>query len=327
MDKISCNICNSNRYTKLYDIKNNDTKETFNLVKCSNCRLVYINPQPSHEELSKYYFRDEYYSYGEVLKEDQGRLNFIEKIKRVFRRRIFLTYGVNNHSVFQKFKKILFYPFKRRFGGIPAFLKNGKILDIGCGDGLFISQLKSIGWRVCGIEIDQEAVKRAQSHGFEVYRGRFEDFDFKDECYDVVRLWHVLEHFKNPYFNLKKIYGILKPGGQVILGVPNMNSLYSKVFKQNWTGLDVPRHLYHFSPQTIKKILTQSGFSEIKISCNSVGTGLASLVYVMNKKIKNEAFVNLVFNNAVFRVVSIFVDALLDMFRVGGCLEVRAMKE
>jgi 2-polyprenyl-3-methyl-5-hydroxy-6-metoxy-1,4-benzoquinol methylase len=262
-----------------------------------------------------------------VLKEDQGQLNLIDKIKKIFRKQIFLTYGLNNHGIFQELKKFLYFPFKRRFGGIPAFINKGKLLDVGCGDGLFINELKGLGWLVYGLEIDQEAVKRAQGSGLEVRCGRFEDIDFKSQKYDVVRLWHVLEHFKNPNSNLRKILSILKPGGQIILGIPNVNSLYSKMFKQDWWGFDVPRHLYHFSPQTIKKILVECGYSDIKIYYNSVGTGLPSLATVINRKIKNKALVNLVFNNAIIRFISIYLDTLLDILRLGGCLDVRAIKK
>ena len=326
MDKITCNICNSTKYNKLYAIKSSETGATFNLVKCSQCGLVYLNPQPSNEELNKYYREDKYYSYTEVFREDQGQLNLIERVKKMFRKQIFLTYGSNNHDIFQELKKFIFFPFKRRFGGIPMFINKGKLLDVGCGDGLFINELKSLGWFVYGLEIDQGAVKRAQSSGLDVYCGRFEDFDFNSHKYDVVRLWHVLEHFKNPNFNLRKILSILKPDGQIILGIPNVNSLYSRIFKQDWSGLDVPRHLYHFSPQTIKKILVECGYSNIKIYYNSAGTGLASLVTAMNRKIKNKMLVNLVFNNAIVRLISIYLDTLLDVLMLGGCLEVRAIK-
>ncbi len=327
MDKISCNICNSNEYNKLYAIKNSETEVTFDLVMCSQCHLVYINPQPTAEELGRYYVKGEYYSYGEVLKEDQSKLDLFSKIKKFLRKQIFLTYGGHGNSCLRKIKMVLYFPLKRRFGGIPPFKKNAKLLDIGCGDGLFIKQLKDLGWSVSGIEIDREAVKRAQSHNLDVRCGKFEELEVKDETYDVVRLWHVLEHFKHPKQNLKKIANILKLKGQIIIGIPNVNSLYSKIFKQDWSGFDVPRHLYHFSPQTIKKILVECGYSDIKIYYNSVGTGLASLVSIMNIKFKNETLVNLLFNNVFFRFISISLDFLLDIFRLGGCLEVRGIKK
>jgi len=320
-------MCNSDKCDKIYSIKSSKTGEIFDITKCSQCQLVYLNPQPSSEELEKYYLQDEYYSYGEVFKEDQGQLNLIERVKKMFRKQIFLTYGSNNHNIFQELKKFIYFPFKRRFGGIPAFINKGKLFDVGCGDGLFINELKSLGWFVYGLEIDQEVVKRAQGSGLDVYCGRFEDFDFNSQKYDVVRLWHVLEHFKNPNFNLRKILSILKPGGQIILGIPNVNSLYSRIFKQDWSGLDVPRHLYHFSPQTIKKILVECGYSNIKIYCNSAGTGLASLVNVINKKIKNKALVNIIFYNAIMRLITIYFDTLLDIFKIGDCLDIRATKK
>ena len=327
MNNINCNICNSTKYNKLCAIKNSETGVTFDLVKCSQCGLVYINPQPTAEELGQYYVKGEYYSYGEVLKEDQGKLDLFSRIKKSFREQIFLTYGSHGNSCLKKIKMVLYFPLKRRFGGIPAFKKNGKLLDIGCGDGLFIKQLKDVGWNVSGIEIDSEAVKRAQSHNLDVRCGKFEKLDVENEVYDVVRLWHVLEHFNQPKQNLKKIADILKPKGQIILGVPNIDSLYSKIFRENWAGLDMPRHLYHFSPQTIKEMLTECGYTDIKVYYKSVGTGQASVVSIMNIKLKNETLVNLLFNNAISRLISIYLDTLLDILRLGGCLEVRAIKK
>lgn len=328
MKQASCNICKSPEFAPKYEfeIKPNGEYEKFNLVRCRDCNLVYINPQPDENELEKYYQADDYYSYSEVLKEESGELSLIEKIKRCLREKIFSLYGSSKRSIVDYFLLVLLFPFKRRFGGIPQQIPGGRLLDIGCGDGLFLRELKKHGWYTAGIELDARACNRAKRYLEEVYCGKFENIDIKPASFDVIRFWHVVEHTHNPLAVMKKTHDCLKPGGRVIIGLPNINSLASRLFKQRWSGLDIPRHLYHFSPATIRRLLKQAGFEGIKVSYCSVGTGLASLKDILDGKLKNKKLTSLLCDNPLTRGLSIFMDTGLDILRLGDSLEIEARR-
>lgn len=162
------------------------------------------------------------------------------------------------------------------------FKTNGKLLDIGCGDGKELLRQKENGWDTYGVEINDLAANYVRKHyGLNVFTGIVEDAEFDDEFFDVIILNNVLEHMSDPKTTLNEIHRILKNDGTLIISIPNADSFEAKKFKKYWTGWDLPRHLYHFTPKTIKSLLITTGFqiSEIKFD-NNPNIMLSSLKYV-----------------------------------------------
>jgi len=181
------------------------------------------------------------------------------------------------------------------------------------------------------VEWGGEAAKRAQSHGIKVKSGDFLSLSFPDQFFDVVRIWSVLEHVFNPLAMLEKIQGILKPGGYLILQVPNIESLALRIFQERWSGLDLPRHLSHFSPTTLKQALHQTGFQILRLQYSSVGTGFASfhnwLCY--QEKQSGSSMRSWFFSriSPFLRIGWLAFDRLCDWFKQGDCLVVWATKK
>jgi SAM-dependent methyltransferase len=153
-----------------------------------------------------------------------------------------------------------------RAARIEKYSLGGNILDVGCGSGGFLGSLDPERWRRYGVEISPVPGKNAQQRfGITVFVGDLRQANFPDDQFDVITLWHVFEHMPDPIEVLKQIRRILKKDGILLIAVPNFNSLESRLMKDKWYHLDVPRHLFHFTPETIEKTLRIPGFKIIKV--------------------------------------------------------------
>ena len=138
--------------------------------------------------------------------------------------------------------------------------QSGKLLDVGAGTGAFVHTMKLAGWEVTGLEPDETARKNAvNKYGIDLLSPDHL-FQFNAAQFDAVTMWHVLEHVHELHKYLEQFQQILKPGGALIIAVPNYTSYDAKVYKDNWAAYDVPRHLYHFSPKSMEKLGQAKGF-------------------------------------------------------------------
>jgi len=233
MEYVKCALCGSEDSSLILtagDYRLHITNEKFNLVQCRQCGLIYVNPRPAREEMSKFYPK-EYY-------DEQNRISKLA-VK-------FLQY--------------------MKIQNIMSFKKKGRILDVGCGDGSFILHFKKMGWEVYGIDTSEIAYRLATKKlGRNIFNLQLKDCHFPDSYFDVVTLNHVLEHRSDPNGELREIHRILKDGGILLLSTPNINSLQFKISRERWFGLDLPRHLYHYSHKTIISMLKKNGFNVVKV--------------------------------------------------------------
>ena len=136
-----------------------------------------------------------------------------------------------------------------------------RLLDIGCGNGVFISKMQSLGWYVEGTDIDLASIEYARNiFKLNVHYGEIHDLSIRSNSFDIITLNHVIEHIDNPSVLLSECYRILKPGGKLVLLTPNIESLGSKIFKQYWRGLEIPRHFNLFTMDTLIKTCILTGF-------------------------------------------------------------------
>lgn len=219
-----CPLCKSGHFHNYMIIKDHMvSQESFAVSECDNCTLRFTNPRPQSEKLSKYYESDAYISHSG---KSYGLISPVYKMVRRYAigRKIGI---VNKHS-----------PGKKR------------ILDVGCGTGNFLAAAARNGWQATGVEVNKEARKIAgQTVKTEIYSSVFE-IPSKNK-YEVITMWHVLEHVDNLEYALKKIKELLITKGILILALPNSNSYDAKWYKEFWAGYDVPRHLYHFTQDSI----------------------------------------------------------------------------
>lgn len=138
-----------------------------------------------------------------------------------------------------------------------------RLLDFGCGGGDFLRRMHALGWSVTGLDHADAAVERAQSFGLSAHVGSLPYPLWSDECFEAITMWQSLEHTHQPLDVLRDAYRLLTTGGQLVVTVPNFDGFGARWFGPNWYGLDVPRHLTHFTPNTLNIMLSQAGFKSI----------------------------------------------------------------
>jgi len=267
MDCVVCGIPADVLYTGLGDKLHPEVPGSYALKKCSDCGLIYIDPQPTEEELAEHYPAE----YGVYRKSPSppSRLK-MWAIKAV----------AKNYFGYSKrpgvLGRIVSLPLLYKVSHLPRFKANGRLLDVGCGTGTRLVVFRELGWEVEGLEMSKEAAKTASGLGCKVYSGRFEDVNLPSDYYDVVYMNNVFEHFSRPRFCLERIACVLKEGGELVMVVPNSASLGFRMFKENWLGLDVPRHLYTYSSRNLAHLIERYGFRVETILSTNTFTSFAS---------------------------------------------------
>ena len=267
LEMVNCPLCNSSDH-KIF-IKNakelyNNMDEYFNVCKCLKCNHHFTNPRPTKATISYFYPDAAGYYQPSAPQESEGFGH------EVYKKILNSFYGYKLESRANILLAILAFILKRRniaIGHMPAFKDGGKLLDIGCSYGNYLFKMKQLGWDVYGTEINDKAVKYAkESLGLQnVETLFFEGTAFPNDFFDVVNMNMVLEHVYDPNAIIQRVNRVLKRGGQVMISVPDISGFESTFYREYSYGLQVPEHLQHFSPKTIRLLLENNGFKVTKI--------------------------------------------------------------
>jgi len=186
---------------------------------------------------------------------------------------------------------------RRKRAWIEAMKPPGTLLDVGCGTGEFLHEMQSHGWQVTGVETETRVAAFARrKYGLEVASGDLETCEFQPQQFDVITFWHVLEHLFDPLQTLKRVDGILKDDGVVLIAVPNIASMDAEFYKENWVALDAPRHLAHFTPDSMSRLATAANFSIMnmrQMPLDAFYNCLMSEQLVLARRTKSKAFIPL----------------------------------
>jgi SAM-dependent methyltransferase len=207
------------------------TDERFDIDRCGSCGLRITRPMPAADELHKYY----------PPRYRGNRHSFTGKMRVALRRRAVESF------------------FPRAF--------RGRLLDVGCGDGAFVLEMQRRGWDVCATEIDGATVERLRGAKVDAKLSDAAEREGFDRPFDAVTCWHVMEHVERPERVARWVATQMKATGIFQATVPNVGSLQARLFGRYWLHLDVPRHLYHFTPKTLESVLRDAGFSPFHQSC------------------------------------------------------------
>lgn len=236
--------------------------ESFDLVHDTDLDFLKTFPQPKIEELPKYYESQEYISHTD---EKRGLISSLYQL-------------VKKWSLQKKAKLIL-----QQLGDV------GSLLDVGAGTGDFLKVAKEKGWQVHGMEPNKNAAKLALEKGIDL-KASLNDFEGKQ--FDVVTLWHVLEHIPDLEETILKLAALVKPQGALIIAVPNFKSFDARYYGKFWAAYDVPRHLWHFSKESMKNLFAEN-FHLKKIEpmiFDSLYVSLLSEKYKTGRKFSLKAF-------------------------------------
>lgn len=222
---IECETCGSSSHGVLYsaDLLGH---EPLSLMQCRNCGLVFTSPRPIANSLAGWYQGNRWYEQPE----DNSRYC-----------------GTIGRDATHLVETLRLHP--------------GTLLDVGCGDGSFLSCMQARGWDVIGVELDEGGVRAAQLKGVRVSPVDFQDFKWDGPPFDLITFWHVLEHLPSPRKALWKAFELLSARGTLVVCVPNISSYQAQVFGASWYMLSLHApHLFHFSPSCLASLLQLSGF-------------------------------------------------------------------
>lgn len=227
-----CDICTSATYNHYFDRDDGQT-----VVKCKNCGFCYLNPKPDQQYLDSIYMKRSYF------KNDTTTIGYSD----------YFSYQQEN-MFWQIMKKKILKLSK---------LKISTCLDIGCASGDFLQLMTREGAIGYGVELSPHAAKLARNKNLVIYNKKFEDIHFQDH-FELITLFDVIEHVESPTLFMKKVYSLLNPDGLVVITTPNLKKF--NLDGSQWLGFTSSHeHLYFFTPETIKRLLAQSGFILLKI--------------------------------------------------------------
>ena len=234
----SCPACKSGDIFPVLKAKDYTvSKETFDIWECKSCTLRFTQDVPVPGAIGKYYQSEAYVSHSDTKK---GLINRLYHLVRSY--------------TLQSKRKLV-----SRLSGI----KSGNLLDVGAGTGAFAATMQQAGWQVTGLEPDDTARNNAlRQHGLSL-QSLDNLYQLPVRHFDVITMWHVLEHVHDLHGYLATYSNVIKPDGSLLIAVPNYTSLDAQEYGEYWAAYDVPRHLYHFSPQSMNQLLEQHGF-EVK---------------------------------------------------------------
>lgn len=222
----------------------------YKIQRCRQCSMVYLNPRPAEKDSGRFYEHADYLPFASLAPNRSLTARLYGLLRRANLR------------------------WKRRVIGdflqsMDAQVENGhlqsahdRLLDVGCGTGEFLAEMKAAGWQVEGLERDERAVTWArQHHQIAVTTGGVELLAASTQQYDLITLWHVLEHLYDPGQALATLVRLLRDRGWLLVAVPNIAGVDARVYKSNWVALDAPRHVNHFSLETLTRLGSKHGLT------------------------------------------------------------------
>lgn len=229
----TCPVCNGSKfYNKLLCTDYTTSNETFNIVSCETCGFLFTNPRPKQKDIINYYDSPKYISHTNKKK---GLFNLL----------------------YQSIRK---YTINRKTALVKSLIETGSILDIGCGTGEFVNSCSKKGLIAEGVEPSEKAIKEARKNYHINISKNISLRQYKDQKFDCITMWHVLEHVYELEETIINIKRILSKNGFLVLALPNNESWDAEYYNKFWAAWDVPIHLWHFSKKSIVKLLEKNKF-------------------------------------------------------------------
>jgi 2-polyprenyl-3-methyl-5-hydroxy-6-metoxy-1,4-benzoquinol methylase len=256
----------------LDEVECRDTgRERFRIVRCGSCDHLYTLPRPTAAALERYY-PDAYYRGRQpgTRKADSSRHHGLrEGLARMALRQHF---GYPGPTPRTSARRLLSWPLacwlrlgRRTLDAIP-WAGGGELCDFGCGDGAFLRLCRRRGWSVCGVDFNEKVAHWARERDrLEVVAGTWPGEALAGRTFDVITAWHVIEHLPDPAGWVRAAAGKLNPGGYLLVCCPDAGSWAFRTFGRDWYGLDVPRHLSHFTTWKLVELLAGAGLAVERI--------------------------------------------------------------
>ncbi len=212
-------------------------QQAYTICKCARCGLVYVGEEVSDALLGELYGAEYYQG------RDAGGFTDYAADERKYRAR-----------------------FHRRLEQLRPHIAGGRVLDVGCALGWFLAEAKAQGWQAEGVEMSEHAANFVrETHGVHVHTARLQEAGLEPGSFDLIALWDTIEHLPDPRSILRTCFDLLKPGGFVVLSTGNVDAWRSRVQGRNWALMRPPKHLYYFTPKTLRSLVDQVGFATVTV--------------------------------------------------------------
>lgn len=273
----NCPVCSSaNIVSKLSATDFTVSQQIFAIWHCNDCTLRFTQDVPGQDAIGPYYQSDNYISHSDTKK------GFINTLYHLVRKRT-----LNK---------------KRALIIDQLGMTKGELLDIGCGTGAFLNTMKTAGWGITGLEPDDTARKKANELYSIAPQSPEKLFELKAGTYHAITMWHVLEHVHELHAYIKQLANLITPNGRIFIAVPNYTSKDADIYQEYWAAYDVPRHLYHFSPESVQQLIATYG---LKLQTIKPMWYDSFYVSMLSEKYKN----------GKGNIVKAFINGLLSNFR------------
>jgi 2-polyprenyl-3-methyl-5-hydroxy-6-metoxy-1,4-benzoquinol methylase len=244
-------------------------------MRCNKCGLIFGNPLPNNVVLEEVYAKENYRGPAQIYEENSTK----------------------------EFEKDFQYMYRLCLDRVKKFKSGGRILDVGCGLGTFLSLAREEGWETYGIELSEICQRELQRKGLTIYEGNFSNIPLPINFYDVITLYSVIEHLRDPLGVLEKCNRILKENGFLVFSLPNFGYSF-RVIEKNWRDWGPLLHIFIFNRESVERLMEKSGFSIIEIEYSSIDGIFTkrtdevdfvdelyqSLINILNKKPKGYLF-------------------------------------
>ena len=232
----NCPVCSTGPIHEAIRVKDHSVSgEEFSVWECSSCHFRFTQDVPDAQTIGPYYQSEEYISHTNTSR------GLINRLYQAVRKRTLKS--------------------KRKLVQKQTGMGKGKLLDIGSGTGAFVHEMENAGWMVTGLEPDPGARQVAKQSFGVTLQDTSGFFALPESQFDAITLWHVLEHVHTLHEYMDQLKKLLKPGGRILIAVPNYTSGDAAAYQSYWAAYDVPRHLYHFSPASMEKLAALHGLT------------------------------------------------------------------
>ncbi len=234
------------------------------IIRCADCALCYLNPRPRLARLAEYYPRD-YHAHGSQRGDVIGDGTSV-RLRKLLLRHLYARPQHKPHGVARAFASAMMaLRGDQEVGaGVPV-QGGGKLLDFGCGHGKLLRRMRAAGWDVVGLDLSRSTVDACRAAGFHAHHGTLPHPAIAPETFDAVVMEHALEHVPDPLAVLRGARDALRPGGRLLVHVPNFSAWEVQRFGEYAVQVDLPRHLLHFEPATLARALELAGFAGVTV--------------------------------------------------------------
>jgi 2-polyprenyl-3-methyl-5-hydroxy-6-metoxy-1,4-benzoquinol methylase len=275
-DVTSCESCGSSGHVLYRDMHDLlfVAPGSWRVMTCSgpNCGLMWLSPRPLEQDIGKLYLS--YFTHEDSVVHPSLPRRVLTSLEHAYLAQKY-GYRSDRGGAMQRLLALALYLYPGGTTGadlsvmyLPATLR-GRLLDVGCGSGVLLERIRSLGWEVEGLDVDAFAVENARRKGLKIHLDDLERCRFPDGSFDVITMRHVIEHVEDPQRLLRECHRILKPSGRLVLLTPNAQSWGHRLFRDRWRGLEVPRHLFVFTVPALRYFAEAANFRTINASTTS----------------------------------------------------------